>query len=38
VGNHVLTSDTADARSARLLDYSAGNVTFFAEPPTEEHS
>ena len=33
VGNHVLTSDTADPRSARLLGYSEGNVTFFATPP-----
>ena len=33
VGNHVLTSDTDDPRSARLLGYGAGNVTFFAEPP-----
>ena len=33
VGNHVLTSDTDDARSARLLSYGSGNVTFFAEPP-----
>ena len=35
VGNHVLTSDTDDVRSARLLNYSAGNVTFFAEPPRQ---
>jgi parallel beta-helix repeat protein len=35
VGNHVLTSDTEDVRSARLLGYSSGNVTFFAEPPKE---
>ena len=33
VGNHVLTSDTEDPRSARLLGYGPGNVTFFAEPP-----
>ena len=32
VGNHVLTSDTDDARSDRLLNYSAGNITYFAEP------
>ena len=33
VGNHVLTSDTKDARSSRLAGYGEGNVTFFAEPP-----
>jgi hypothetical protein len=33
VGNHVLTSDTDDLRSARLASYGAGNVTFFAAPP-----
>ena len=32
VGNHVLTSDTTDARSARYDGYGTGNVTFFAEP------
>ena len=33
VGNNVLTSDTTDPRSSRLDSYSAGNVSFFAEPP-----
>ncbi len=35
VGNHVLTSDTEDPRSARLASYGAGNVTFFASPPAK---
>jgi hypothetical protein len=33
---YVLTSDTDDARSVRLLNYSVGNLTFFAEPPPQE--
>ena len=29
VGNHVIASNTDDARSPRLLDYDSGNITFF---------
>eukprot|EP01052_Picozoa_sp_SAG31_P013118 SAG31_NODE_783_length_12123_cov_5.272130_6_plen_38_part_00 len=29
-----MTSDTDDPRGANYANYGAGNVTFFAEPPT----
>ena len=32
VGNHVITSNTDDARSPRLLNYDSGNITFFVAP------
>ena len=32
VGNHVITSNTDDARSPRLLNYGSDNLTFFVAP------